>query len=107
LRFNLLWLAGVIGLGLTNHLTTLFLLPPAMLALLPLGIFWPEKDSGTQRGTEKAQSSTESDYRSLLTDYRFLAPTCPGLPAAPAALRLPAAALAGGERRTDGAEPLC
>ncbi|MCC6607146.1 MAG: DUF2723 domain-containing protein [Anaerolineae bacterium] len=69
-RVNLLWLAFVIGLGLTNHLTTLFLLPPAGLALL-LG-FWGEK-SGTQRGTEKAQSSTESDYRSLLTDYRFLA----------------------------------
>ncbi|MBK8905749.1 MAG: DUF2723 domain-containing protein [Anaerolineaceae bacterium] len=70
LRFKLLLLAFVIGLGLTNHLTTLFLLPPAGLALiLPL---WQGRKSGTQRGTEEPQSFTETDYRSLITDYRLL-----------------------------------
>ncbi len=77
MRVNLLLLAFVIGLGLTNHLTTVFLLPPAVLALLLL--LWEGRKSGTQRGTEKTQSFTETDYRSpftayrlLFTDYRFL-----------------------------------
>ncbi|MCA9946315.1 MAG: DUF2723 domain-containing protein, partial [Anaerolineales bacterium] len=66
LRLNLLLLAFVIGLGLTNHLTTVFLLPPAGLAVI-LAL-----KSGTQRGTEEAQSFTETDYRLLITDYRLL-----------------------------------
>jgi hypothetical protein len=69
LRFNLLLLAFVIGLGLTNHLTTLFLLPPAGIALL-LVLFGGR--SGTQIGTEEAQSSTETNYQLLITDYRFI-----------------------------------
>ncbi len=69
LRLNLLLLAFVIGLGLTNHLTTLFLLPPAGIAVL---LLLSREKSGTQRGTEETQRSTETDHRSLITDYRSL-----------------------------------
>lgn len=84
LRFILLMLAAVIGLGLTNHLTTVFLLPPAFLTIIFL--LFKLKKSGTQSSTEAAQSGTEpknfsiklpitnyqlliTDHRSLLTDY--------------------------------------
>ena len=66
-RFNLLLLAFVIGLGLTNHLTTVFLLPSAGVAVL-LALLWGGGKSGTQSGTEAAQSSTEK----LKTTYRLL-----------------------------------
>lgn len=80
LRLNLLLLAFVIGLGLTNHLTTVFLLPPAVLAVVLA--LWNGK-SGTQSGAEKAQSFTEKlntvreavaqrHYRLLITDHRLL-----------------------------------
>ena len=78
LRFNLLLLAFVIGLGLTNHLTTVFLLPPAGVTLILA--LWGK--SGTQRSIEETQRFTEkliiayrllnTVYRPLLTDYRFL-----------------------------------
>ncbi|VAW34114.1 hypothetical protein MNBD_CHLOROFLEXI01-5112, partial [hydrothermal vent metagenome] len=58
LRLNLILLAATIGLGLTNHLTTVFLLPPAALALIFL-LF-------------TASRSLNTEYRSLITDYRFL-----------------------------------
>ena len=69
LRLNLFLLAFVIGLGLTNHLTTVFLLPPAALTVVLA--LWRGK-SGTQRGAEKAQSYAEIDFRILITDYRLL-----------------------------------
>ncbi|MCA9896853.1 MAG: DUF2723 domain-containing protein [Ardenticatenaceae bacterium] len=69
LRLNLLLLAFVIGLGLTNHLTTLFLLPPAGIAVL--SVMWRGK-SGTQSYTEEAQSSTEINYQLPITNYRSL-----------------------------------
>lgn len=59
LRFNLLLLALVIGLGLTNHLTTVFLLPPAVLAVF--GVWYTARNE-----------QLPTAYRSLLTDYRFL-----------------------------------
>ncbi|MFZ1397171.1 MAG: DUF2723 domain-containing protein, partial [Candidatus Promineifilaceae bacterium] len=85
LRLNLMLLAFVIGLGLTNHLTTVFLLPPAGVAMILA--LWGGGKSGTQRSTEEIQtraersrsSSTEpnyqlriTNYRSLITDYRLL-----------------------------------
>ncbi|WP_420643668.1 DUF2723 domain-containing protein [Candidatus Leptofilum sp.] len=66
LRLNLPLLAFVIGLGLTNHLTTLFLLPPAGVAVL-LVLFGDRGKNGTQRNTEETQSFTEKQN----TDYRF------------------------------------
>ena len=66
LRLSLLFLAAVIGLGLTNHLTTVFLLPPAALTVIL-----------TLLPTKTHHASTDNRllntaYRSLLTDYRFL-----------------------------------
>ncbi|MEZ4590700.1 MAG: DUF2723 domain-containing protein [Chloroflexota bacterium] len=63
LRLNLMLLAFVIGLGLTNHLTTVFLLPPAGVAVVLA--LW--RKSGTQSYTEEAQSSTETNYQLLIT----------------------------------------
>ncbi|MCB8928257.1 MAG: DUF2723 domain-containing protein [Ardenticatenaceae bacterium] len=68
LRLNLVLLAFVIGFGLTNHLTTVFLLPPAGIAVIL--VLWGQK--GTQSHTEEAQSYTEITFRSLITDYRLL-----------------------------------
>ncbi|WP_420632288.1 DUF2723 domain-containing protein [Candidatus Leptofilum sp.] len=73
LRLNLLLLAFVIGLGLTNHLTTVFLLPPASIVMI-LAFFSGGK-SGTQRDTEQTRRDTEklkTEYRLLFTDYRLL-----------------------------------
>lgn len=57
LQLNLILLAATIGLGLTNHLTTVFLLPPAALTLIFLLI------------TDYRSPTTA--HRPLLTDYRF------------------------------------
>lgn len=54
-----LLLAMVIGLGLTNHLTTVFLLPPAVLT-----VFWVWYSS--------RYFEPPTDYRILLTDYRYI-----------------------------------
>ncbi|MCP4416653.1 MAG: DUF2723 domain-containing protein, partial [Chloroflexi bacterium] len=63
LRLNLFLLAAVIGLGLTNHLTTVFLLPPAALTIIL--ILFPRKNRS---------DPLNIDHRSLITDYRFLLP---------------------------------
>ena len=65
LRLTLLILAAVIGLGLTNHLTTVFLLPPAALTIIVVFL----GKSGTKSATE---NKLNTDYRILITNYRFL-----------------------------------
>lgn len=73
LRLNLFLLAFVIGLGLTNHLTTVFLLPPAALAVILA--LWGGGKSGTQSGTEETRSFTEkliTEFRLPITSYQLL-----------------------------------
>ncbi len=81
-RRNLLLLAFVTGLGLTNHLTTLFLLPPAALTALLL-LFSKEAKTEKPRHFKNGLNTSHrilntayrllnTTYRSLLTDYRFL-----------------------------------
>ncbi len=69
-------LAFTLGLGMANHITTLFLLPPALLTILFTARPFQQKPEARSPKADGRSPITDyrlpvTDYRLWITDYRF------------------------------------